>query len=87
MEGLVEKRPGLPLVVRRLDPDDVDTRRVAQFRRGARPLAAMARQLGLSREQATRIFAEMIDGNGDGVGESGGGRNEPASEAMTEEGG
>lgn len=72
IEGLVMKRPGLPLVVRELDPDDIDTRRDAHFRRRAEPLAAAARQLGLSREQATRIFAELM--NGDGVGESGGGR-------------
>jgi len=68
----VEKRPGLPLVVRELASDDIDNRRDAHFRRRAEPLAAAARQLGLSSEQATRIFAELM--NGDGVGKSGGGR-------------
>jgi len=76
VEGYVDKRPGLPLLVRELDPDDIDTQRVAQFRDRAKPLAAMARQLGLSREQAVRVFDEMLDGNGHRVGESGGGRDE-----------
>ncbi len=66
MEGLLEKRPGLCLVVRELDPEDIDTRRVAQFRDSAKPVAAVARQLGLPREEAMRIFAEMLDGNSRG---------------------
>lgn len=73
-EGLVAKRPGLPLVVRELDQDDVDTRRLAQFRRRAKPLAAVARQLALSREQAMQTFGEMLDGNGQRVAERGGRR-------------
>lgn len=74
IEGLVEKRPGLPLVVSELPADDIDTQRMAQFRERARPVAAAARQLGLSREQALRIFDDMLQGNGHRVGESGGGR-------------
>jgi len=74
IEGLVEKRPGLPLVVSELHPDDIDTQRVAQFRQRAQSAAAAARQLGLTREQALRIFEEMLQGNGNRVGESGGGR-------------
>ncbi len=63
MEGLVEKRPGLCLVVRELDPEDVDTRRLAQFRESAKPVAVVAKQLRLPREEALRVFAEMLDGN------------------------
>ncbi len=62
MEGLVEKRPGLCLVVRALPAADVDSRRVEQFRQRARPVAAIARQLGLSRERAMEVFAETLDG-------------------------
>lgn len=62
MEGLVEKRPGLPLVVKELDAGDIDTRRLEQFRDSAKPVAAVAKQLGLSREQAIEIFAEALDG-------------------------
>ncbi|MGD8331445.1 MAG: GntR family transcriptional regulator [Acidobacteriota bacterium] len=64
IEGLVEKRPGLPLVVSELPDDEVDTQRMAQFRERARPAAAAARQLGLTREQALRVFEEMLNGIG-----------------------
>jgi len=61
MEGLVEKRPGLCLVVSELDAGDIDTRRLAQFRDSAKPVAGIAKQLGLSKEKAMEIFAEVID--------------------------
>ena len=64
VDGLLEKRPGLPLVVGALDAADVDTRRIEQFRERAEPLAATARQLGLSPEQAVRIFADALNGDG-----------------------
>jgi len=67
MDGLVEKRPGLCLVVNELADDDIDTRRVMQFRHSAKPVAAIARQLGLSRQKALEIFAETLDGT-DGAG-------------------
>ena len=62
MEGLVEKRPGLCLVVKEIDAGDIDTRRLTQFRQSARPVAAVAKQLGLSRQQAIEIFSEALDG-------------------------
>jgi GntR family transcriptional regulator len=70
MDGLVEKRPGLCLVVNELDDDEIDTRRVMQFRNSAKPVAAIARQLGLSRQKALEIFAETLDG-ADGAREPG----------------
>jgi GntR family transcriptional regulator len=67
MDGLVEKRPGLCLVVRDLPEDEIDTRRLMQFRQSARPVVAIAKQLGLSRQKAIEVFAEMLDGT-DGAG-------------------
>jgi len=66
MEGLVEKRPGLCLVVKQLDTNDIDTRRLTHFRQSAKSVAAVAKQLGLSKETAMEVFAEILDGaNGD----------------------
>jgi GntR family transcriptional regulator len=62
MEGLVEKRPGLCLVVKQLDTHDIDTRRLTQFRQSARSVAAVAKQLGLAKATAMEVFAEILDG-------------------------
>ena len=62
MEGLVEKRPGLCLVVKALDAEDIDTRRLTQFRQSATSVAAVAKQLGLSKETAMAVFADLLDG-------------------------
>ena len=67
IEGLVEKRPGLCLVVKELDAGDIDTRRVEQFRQNAKPIAAVAKQLGLSKERAMAILADVLDGSNGGT--------------------
>lgn len=59
-EGLVERRPGRPLVVRPRD-GQADADRRGELRRGLESAARMARQLGIGAEEATELFAELLD--------------------------
>jgi GntR family transcriptional regulator len=59
-EGVIERRPGRPLVVSGVAPDVLRTRKVEQLRESLRPTITAARQLGISRADALRIFDEMF---------------------------
>ncbi len=63
-EGVVERRPGLALLVRARPDDQARVERAEQFARFARPAAAAARQLGLSREEALQAFERALDERG-----------------------
>jgi GntR family transcriptional regulator len=60
-EGVLERRPGLALVVRANSRATSATSRVAQFSRAARPVASMARQLGISGKDAGEVLRRLID--------------------------
>jgi GntR family transcriptional regulator len=59
-ENVLERRPGLPLVVAALSDDAVKESRQAQLRHGLMPAVQLARQLGLDAAEATRIFSDML---------------------------
>jgi GntR family transcriptional regulator len=59
-ENVLERRPGLPLVVAALSEDAVKESRQAQLRHGLMPAVQLARQLGLDAAEATRIFSDML---------------------------
>jgi GntR family transcriptional regulator len=59
-ENVLERRPGLPLVVAALSDDAVKESRQAQLRQGLMPAVQLARQLGLDAAEATRIFSDML---------------------------
>jgi GntR family transcriptional regulator len=59
-EGVVERRPGRRLVVSGVAPDELRSRKVDQLKESLRPAATAARQLGISRSDATQIFEEML---------------------------
>jgi GntR family transcriptional regulator len=60
-EGVLERRPGLPLVVRARTGATSATARSAQFAKAVRPVASMARQLGISGKDAGEILRRMIE--------------------------
>ena len=59
-DEVVERRPGKPLVVRALDGQQVRERRFEQLRESLGPGARMVRQLGISRDDALKIFSGML---------------------------
>jgi GntR family transcriptional regulator len=60
-EGLLERRPGLPLVVKARPRAVGDAARQAQFSKALRPVASMARQLGISGKDAGDALRRLID--------------------------
>jgi len=58
--GVLERRPGLPLVVRDATPRTLEAEREAQLRAALEPAALAARQLGVSPERAQRVFKELL---------------------------
>jgi len=62
-EGILERRPGLPLVVRARSGAASATARSAQFAKALGPVASMARQLGIGGKEAGDALRRLIDGN------------------------
>src|SRR5262245_35785613 len=60
-EGLVERRPGLALVVRARGERELAADRGAELRRALLPAARAARQLGIARAEALETFGELLD--------------------------
>ncbi len=59
-EGVVERRPGRPLVVRAQESDRAKQARIDQLREGVAPIITMIRQLGISGDEALSVIAEML---------------------------
>ena len=60
-EGILERRPGLPLVVAAHGPEDLEDRRREQLRASLLPAARLALSMGLDVREATRLFRELLD--------------------------
>jgi len=60
-DGVLERRPGLPLVVKAVDDGQLQVRRVDLLRENLAPIAGMVRQLGIGKEEALRILGDMLD--------------------------
>ncbi len=60
-EGVVERRPGLPLVVRPLPADALETTRRAQLRASLEPVVVQARQLGIDGDDALELFRALLE--------------------------
>ncbi|MCZ6695110.1 MAG: GntR family transcriptional regulator [Acidobacteria bacterium] len=75
-DEIIERRPGRPLVVRALDGGQVRERRLEQLRGSLGSAARVARQLGISRDDALRVFGGMLGmskGGSDAPPQDGGG--------------
>jgi GntR family transcriptional regulator len=60
-EGILERRPGLPLVVRARSGATTAAARSAQFTKALRPVASMARQLGIGGRDAGDMLRRLVD--------------------------
>ena len=60
-EGLVERRPGLPLIVRAIPDDTVEQERIARLRTVLEPAVLAARQLELQPKEAEKLFRQMLE--------------------------
>lgn len=65
-EGVVERRPGRPLVVAEMDDTEAQARKIDRLRDAMAGVATMARQLGIDPEQAVRVFAKVVRDGADG---------------------
>lgn len=63
-EGVVERRPGRPLVVSGLGLKDIQQTRIGQLREALAPAATAARQLGIGSEEAARVLRSLIEEEG-----------------------
>ena len=60
-EGVLERRPGLPHVVRQRPPRSLQVSKLDQLTDALRPIATKARQLGLDPEEATEVFRRLLE--------------------------
>lgn len=67
-ENIVERRRGLPLIVKAFDPGQMQTQRLDQLRQSLRAAINVARQCEIENAKAMEVFSEMLDspGNRDG---------------------
>jgi GntR family transcriptional regulator len=63
-DGVVERRPGRPLVVSGFGEHESRERKVEQLRESLAPSVTAARQLGISSDEAAGIFAGMLKEEG-----------------------
>jgi GntR family transcriptional regulator len=59
-DGVVERRPGRPLVVKALEPDQIKDSKIHQLRESLRPTITMVNQLGIPKVEALSVFDEML---------------------------
>jgi len=59
-DGVLERRPGRPLVVAAMDPTEIDLEKIAQLRTSLAEAVRVARQLGVSADEALKTFRELL---------------------------
>jgi GntR family transcriptional regulator len=59
-EGLLEHRPGRPLIVARVHPGAIEHERQQQLRKLLEPVVTAVQQLGINAPQAVSTFREML---------------------------
>lgn len=65
-ENVLERRPGLPLVVAMMSDDEVNLGRRAQMRQSLSPAVRLARNLEIAPTEAMEIFRIMLEENSEG---------------------
>ena len=60
-DGLLERRPGRPLVVKAFDPGGLDFQKIDRLRASLAGAVRAAKQLGIDPDQATRVFRDLLD--------------------------
>lgn len=59
--GVLERRPGRPLVVRALDPEEFEVEKTGLLRASLANAVRAARQLGLENDEALRVYRELLE--------------------------
>ena len=59
-DGVLERRPGRPLVVRAFDPADLDLQKLDRLRASLADAVLAAKQLDIDPDEATRVFRELL---------------------------
>jgi GntR family transcriptional regulator len=59
-DGVVERRPGRPLVVKALTEKAIQESKRGQLRESLRPTVTMVHQLGIDRDEALDVFRDML---------------------------
>jgi GntR family transcriptional regulator len=62
-EEVVERRPGRPVVVRKLEGTEMRNRKLDRLRASLSPTVIMVRQLDIPSGDAVDIFRELLDDN------------------------
>jgi len=60
-DGVLERRPGRPLVVKAFDPADLDLQKIDQLRSTLADAVRVAKQLGIGPDEAIRVFRDLLD--------------------------
>jgi GntR family transcriptional regulator len=59
-DGVIERRPGRPLIVKALEEDQLKDSKLHQIRESLRPTVTMVNQLGISKNEALDLFGELL---------------------------
>ena len=60
-DGVLERRPGRPLVVAEMDPSSLDLERISQLRSALAEAVRAARQLGIDPKEAVQVFRDLLE--------------------------
>ncbi|MBU2502447.1 GntR family transcriptional regulator [bacterium] len=60
-EGVLIRRPGLPLIVADLGPGELEDRRMEQLTEALRPVVHLVRQLGIDPDGAQAAFKDLLE--------------------------
>lgn len=60
-DGVLERRPGRPLVVRELAEDELDSEKLDQLRANLAGGVRAAKQLGITADEAIRVFRHLLE--------------------------
>jgi GntR family transcriptional regulator len=79
-EGVLERRPGRPLVVRAVESEQIRAQKIEQLRQSLISSATMAKQFGIAPASALKLFEEMLDETGEDSVDEGTGTDKGDSE-------
>lgn len=60
-DGVLERRPGKPLVVKALAADELDSEKLDQLRLNLADGVRAARQLGITSDEAIQVFRDLLE--------------------------
>jgi len=61
-DGVLERRPGRPLVVAAMDADEIELEKMEQLRTSLTEAVRVAHQLGVDTEEALTTYRELLQG-------------------------